>query len=185
MNKNELRDAMKEERRSLSTEFTKAASGKISDTLINLDCIKNAEHIMVYLSAFKEPDTFKLVEKLLDAGKEISVPISNTDTFTIAPSLIKSLDVLKKGAYGIYEPKEIISVPISAIDIALIPGIAFSKAGDRLGFGKGYYDRFLEEFAGVKIGIGYDFQVCDTIPVSAHDIKMDMIITEKRIYNDF
>lgn len=185
MNKNELREAMKSERRSLSPEFIKAASGNISDTIIHLPCLKNAKHIMIYLSAFKEPDTFKLIEILLGDGKEISVPISNTDTSTITPSLLKSLDALKKGAYGIYEPEEIICVPTDTIDIALIPGIAFSKAGDRLGFGKGYYDRFLEEFGGVKIGIGYDFQICDTIPVSEHDIKMDMIITEKRIYNDF
>ena len=185
MNKNELRDEMKEERRSLSLEFIKDASHSIADALLNLPCIKNATHIMVYLSAFKEPDTFRLIEKLLNCKKEICVPVSNTDTFTITPSRIKSLDSLKKGAYGIYEPKETISVPIDAIDVALIPGIAFSKTGDRLGFGKGYYDRFLEKFKGVKIGIGYDFQICDTIPVSEHDIKMDMIITEKRIYNDF
>lgn len=185
MNKDELRDAMKKERRSLSPEFIKSASGIISDTLINLTCIKNANHIMVYLSAFKEPDTFNLIKRLLNDGKEISVPTSNTDTFTITPSLIKSLDTLKKGAYGIYEPKENICVPADKIDVVLIPGIAFSNSGDRLGFGKGYYDRFLEEFKGMKIGVGYDFQIIDAIPVSEHDIRMDMIVTEKRIYNDF
>lgn len=185
MNKEELREVMRKKRRELSPEFIKKASDNISDALINLSCIKNAKHITVYLSAFKEPDTFSLIEKLLSDGKRISVPVSNTDTFTITPSLIKSLDRLKKGTYGISEPKEIISVPIDKIDVALIPGIAFSDSGDRLGFGKGYYDRFLEEFKGVKIGVGYDFQIIDAIPVSEHDIGMDMIVTEKRIYNDF
>ena len=185
MNKAELRDMMKAERRSLSPDFIKSASEQIKNTLMCLDCIKNAQLMMVYLSAFREPDTFALISELLNSGKEICVPVSNVDTFTITPSRIISLDELIKGAYGIYEPKEIISVPTHRIDVALIPGIAFSPTGDRLGFGKGYYDRFLEEFNGIKIGVGYDFQITDNIPTDKHDIRMDMIITEKRIYNDF
>ncbi len=176
---------MRKERRSLSPDFIKEASDKIKAAVLGLDSIKNAQLIMVYLSAFKEPDTFSLISELLSLEKEICVPISDIDTFTITPSRLISLDNLTKGAYGISEPKEIISVPISEIDVALIPGIAFTSSGDRLGFGKGYYDRFLEEFNGVKIGIGYDFQITDKIPTDEHDIGMDMIITEKRIYNHF
>ena len=185
MNKDELRELMKAERRSLSPDFIKDASDKIKNTILGLDSVKSAKIIMVYLSAFREPDTFAIISELLSAGKDICVPISNVDTFTITPSRLVSLDELIKGAYGIYEPKEIISVPIHRIDVALIPGIAFSPSGDRLGFGKGYYDRFLEEFNGIKIGVGYDFQITDNIPTDKHDIRMDMIITEKRIYNDF
>lgn len=185
MNKNILRKEMRDKRRALSPDFIKSASEKITESLLTLECIKKARHIMVYLSAFKEPDTFPLISELFSTGKEISVPTSDTDTFTIAPSLIKSLDNLTKGAYGIYEPKEIISVPTSDIDVVLVPGIAFTKQGDRLGFGKGYYDRFLNEFNGTKIGIGYSFQITQNIPVSEHDIRMDMIVTEERIYNDF
>ncbi len=185
MNKDTLREAMRAKRRSLSPDFIKNASARIKDNVLGLECIKNAHLVMVYLSAFKEPDTFSLISALFDAGKEICVPITNIDTFTITPSRLMLLDKLTKGAYGIYEPKEKISVPVSQIDIAFIPGIAFTSSGDRLGFGKGYYDRFLEDFKGVKIGIGYDFQITDKILTDKHDIKMDMIVTEKRIYNDF
>lgn len=185
MNKDTLRETMRAKRRSLSPDFIKTASDKIKNTVLELACIKNSRLVMVYLSAFKEPDTFALISVLLDAEKEICVPITDVDTFTIAPSRLTSLDDLVKGEYGIYEPKEKISVPISQIDVALIPGIAFTSSGDRLGFGKGYYDRFLEDFKGMKIGIGYDFQITDEIPTDKHDIKMDMIVTEKRIYNDF
>ena len=185
MNKDELRELMKAKRRSLSPDFIKDASDKIKNTVLGLDSVKSAKIIMVYLSAFREPETFAIISELLSAGKDICVPISNIDTFTITPSRLISLDNLTKGAYGIFEPKEIISVPISAIDAALIPGIAFSTSGDRLGFGKGYYDRFLEEFNGTKIGVGYDFQITDKIPTDIHDIRMDLIITEKRLYNDF
>ncbi len=185
MNKDALREATRTKRRSLSPEFIKKASDKIKDTVLELECLKNAQLVMVYLSAFKEPDTFALISALLNAGKEICVPITDVDAFTITPSRLLSLDSLKKGAYGIYEPKEKISVPVSQIDVAFIPGIAFTSSGDRLGFGKGYYDRFLADFKGMKIGIGYDFQITDKIPTDEHDIKMDMIVTEKRIYNDF
>ena len=185
MNKDTLREVMRAKRRSLSSDFINTASDKIKDTILELECIKNARLVMVYLSAFKEPDTFALISALLDAEKEICVPVTNVDTFTITPSRLISLDNLIKGAYGIYEPKEKISVPVSQIDVAFIPGIAFTSSGDRLGFGKGYYDRFLEDFKDVKIGIGYDFQITDKIPTGEHDIKMDMIVTEKRIYNDF
>lgn len=173
---------MKSMRKSLSADFICDASRAITDTLINIDDVKNAECIMIYLSSFNEPDTFGLLNLMQDSGKKIIVPVSDTDTFTITPSLITSVSDLIRGAYGIYEPSEIIPVHINEIDVALIPGIAFSKNRDRLGFGKGYYDRFLAEFTGTKIGIGYDFQIRNNIPVSDHDVKMDLIVTEKRIY---
>lgn len=185
MYKDELRNSMKEKRRLLSEYFIKIASSEISKKVLSHNSIITANNIMVYLSSFKEPDTFWLISELLNYGKKISVPVSDVDTCTITPSFITSLDSLQKGPYGIYEPTEILSVPINDIETVLIPGIAFSKNGDRLGFGKGYYDRFLSEFQGMKIGICYDFQIQDTIPTSSHDIKMDLIITEKRIYNDF
>ena len=185
MNKDILRESMRKKRRLLPPDFIQQSSDKIKDTVLSLKDIKNAQLIMVYLSAFKEPDTFNLISELLDSGKEICVPITDMDTFTITPARLVSLDNLTRGAYGISEPKEFISVPTSEIDVALIPGIAFTASGDRLGFGKGYYDRFLKNFNGTKIGIGYDFQITDKIPSDEHDIGMDMIITEKRLYNDF
>ncbi len=174
---------MKEKRRGLSQDFIHSASLSIEYTALSQ--IQNLKTVMVYLSAFKEPKTRGIITSLLNSGIKTVVPISNTDTFTITPSELTSIDTLKHGAYGIYEPKECIPVAINEIDAALIPGIAFSKNGGRLGFGKGYYDRFLSDFRGLKIGICYDFQVTDTLPTEIHDVKMDLIITEKRTYNDF
>ena len=82
-------------------------------------------------------------------------------------------------------PKTNITVPIHEIDTILVPAVAFSRSGDRLGFGKGYYDKLLMNFKGTVIGIGYDFQVIDELPSLPHDIRMNKIITEKRIYDDF
>lgn len=185
MNKNILRESMKNARRELTDDFIRTASEKITQTVFNTDALKNASVVLVYMSAFREPDTIELTDKLLSAGKCVCVPVSDTDSCTFIPSRITSLNGLRKGAYGIPEPPVIVPVGISDIDTALIPGIVFDRNGNRIGFGKGYYDRFLSEFHGKKIGISYDFQVLETVPAGTHDIKMDLIITEKRIYNDF
>lgn len=183
MTKDALRRAMREKRRAITPQFRKTASKKITDTVFELS--KLSECVMIYMSSFNEPDTYELLKKLIDLDVRVCVPVSDVNTFTITPSLITSVTDIKKGAYGIYEPTDVAAVNISDIDIAVIPGISFSKSGDRLGFGKGYYDRFLSEFCGTKEGVCYDFQVLDEIPASEHDVKMDIIITETRIYNDF
>lgn len=185
MNKTELRKQLKGVRRTLSDDFIHSASTEITNKIIGSNAVLNAKTVMVYLSAFNEPNTFDLISRLLSSGTNICVPVTDINTHTITPCYLKSLDTLKRGAYGIYEPCDIISVPTDDIDTVLVPGIGFDKQGNRLGFGKGYYDRFLKSFCGTKIGVCYDFQITNLLPVSAHDIKMDFIITEKRIYNDF
>lgn len=183
MTKEQLRLKMRELRRNLSHEFICDASNKITKNTLSF--IDKPAVVMVYLNAFNEPDTLNIINYLISENIKIVVPISNTENNTLSLSYITDMDNLKKGAYGIYEPIIVNQAFVDEIDIALIPGIAFSKNGDRLGFGKGYYDKFLSDFKGIKIGLCYDFQICDEIPVSSHDIKMDAIITEKRIYNDF
>lgn len=185
MTKDEIRNQVKAQRRQLTAEQIVQAGGRITDRLLSLDCCRQARTVMVYLSAFKEPATDEMIKRLNSAGKRLAAPISHTDTFTITPAYLGSPDSLTAGAYGIQEPSECLEAAVSDIDIALIPGIVFDKTGARIGFGKGYYDRFLAGFKGLKIGICYDFQVFDRIPSSFHDVKMDLIITEKRIYNDF
>lgn len=183
MTKDEIRLKMRAIRRALTKEFITEASDSIQSTILALDCVRSAKTVMMYMSAFNEPKTDKLLNTLSGEGKRIAVPISNADDYTITPSLIT--DGFIRGEYGIAEPETVSPVDVSEIDVAIIPAIAFDKRGMRLGFGKGYYDKFLAEFKGVKIGVGYEFQVLDALPVSAHDIGMDIIITEKRGYNDF
>ncbi len=183
MTKDELRISMRQRRREITEEFKINASDLITKSIIPI--ISSLKCVMIYLSSFNEPDTSLLVKYLMDNNIKVVVPVSNTETCTITPSYISSLDDLNKGAYGINEPKTINKANVDDIDLILVPGIAFSVSGERIGFGKGYYDKLLEKFNGVKIGVCYDFQIVNHIPSSPHDIKMDMIVTEKRIYNDF
>lgn len=183
MTKDEIRISMRQKRREINKEFQEQSSNLITDALIPI--CKSLKCVMVYMSSFNEPDILKLTKYLLNNKIKVVIPVSHISDCTIIPSYISSLDTLKKGSYGIYEPEKIIEADINEIDLVMAPGIAFSKSGDRIGFGKGYYDKLLADYKGKKVGICYDFQVIDEIPVSVNDIKMDMIITEKRIYNDF
>ena len=185
MTKDEIRTVMKQKRRMLTEDKVSQSGKAIAELAFSLDCIKNAQVIMSYFSAFKEPDSDYILRRIFESGKKAAVPVSNTETFDITPSFITPSSSVISGAYGIREPETVTEVQINEIDAVFIPGIAFSRSGDRLGFGKGYYDRFLSHLGGVKIGVCYDFQMLDTLPRSPHDIKMDIIITEKRIYNDF
>lgn len=88
-----------------------------------------------------------------------------------------------KGQFNILEPNETDYLQdLSKIDVAIIPGVAFDKNLNRLGRGRGYYDRFLKCFNGLKVGIGFDLQIVDNIPTEPHDVKMDMIISPSLTY---
>lgn len=183
MTKDEIRAAVKLGRRALSHNDMIAKSKAISAQLIPF--LDNASTVMCYLSAFNEPRTDDIIGRLFSEGKRIVVPVTDTGTCTIIPSYLTSPDKLRTGAYGIREPIECAPAQISDIDISIIPGVAFDRSGMRIGFGKGYYDRFLAEFEGLKIGLCYDFQLYESVPHDEHDIAMDIIITEGMLYHDF
>lgn len=183
MNKAELRERVKGLRRALTAEEIETRSAEITDALFSLKVMKNADTVMVYLSAFKEVNTGGVIERLAAEDRKIVVPISNTDNFTITPSYIDGMGGLKKGAYGILEPIEVHKAELADIDVILVPGIVFDERCSRCGFGKGYYDRLLADCGAVKIGLCYDFQVVEKIETDANDIPMDMVVTERRIIN--
>ena len=183
MTKDEIRLKMRAARRSLTKEFITDASRAIQSSLLSLGCIRSADTVMMYMSAFNEPKTDTLLAELTGSGKRIAVPVSNKTDHTITPSVVSGSFV--KGEYGICEPDVLQPITADEIDVVIVPALAFDRCGNRLGFGKGYYDRLLSELGGVKIGVGYEFQLLDKLPVSEHDIAMDIIVTEREIYNDF
>lgn len=87
---------------------------------------------------------------------------------------------LVSGAFGILEPGGTQAVPLAALDLIVVPGVAFDLGGHRLGYGKGYYDRFLHERRGHLAGLCFDFQLVGTLPAESHDVRMDMVVTEDR-----
>lgn len=174
-----IRNQMRARRRALSAEEIQVKSAAIHSALFSLDVFKKADTVMVYVSAFKEVDTHTIINYLAENGKKTVVPISNTADHTITPSYIDGLHSLKRGAYGILEPKEIKYA--NHFDVILVPGVAFDEKCSRCGFGAGYYDRLLSKCCAVKIGLCYDFQIVKNLETDIHDIPMDIVISERRI----
>lgn len=181
MTKEQLRDIMRRKRRALTQEEIFSYSRKIREQLFMIDCIKSANTVCTFLSAFKEPDTTEIIRLLLKSDKRVAVPVTDEKSITLSLSYIDSMENLTRGAYGIYEPSAICPADIRDVDAVLVPALAFDRKGGRMGFGKGYYDKLLTEKDCVKIGLCYDFQLFDKIPTEPHDVMMDIIITEKEI----
>jgi 5-formyltetrahydrofolate cyclo-ligase len=98
---------------------------------------------------------------------------------------IKSLDELSPGTFGILEPAGEKGISPEEIDLVVVPGVAFDKRGNRMGYGAGYYDSFLPKLRPEvkKVAVAFEIQVTDSLPAEEHDVKMDLIITENTIYN--
>ncbi len=143
--------------------------------------IKKYSHVFSYLSFANEVDTHQIICQLLEWGVTVSVPVCDIHTCTMTASQITDFSHCSPNSYGILEPQTIV-VPDSPFDAVLVPGVVFSKAGHRIGFGKGYYDRFLSSMANhpYKIGLCYDWQLTETLPHEPHDVSMDLILTDER-----
>lgn len=181
MNKDEIRNEMKARRRALTADEVREMSARIFENLFSIDEFQRAKSVCTFLSAFKEPDTSGVIKALQGKGGAVAVPITHMDTGLLTLSYIYGTDSLIRGAYGISEPRRVREARIEDMDAVLVPGLAFDRSGGRTGFGKGYYDRLLQDATAVKIGLCYDFQVIDHVPSDKHDIAMDFIVTEKEI----
>lgn len=144
--------------------------------LLSHQRLKEARTIMLYYSLPDEVDTHTLADSLLMSRKTILLPRVTGDG-TMELRRYTGPCSLTPGAYGIMEPTGSVFADYASIDLAVIPGMAFDRHGNRLGRGKGYYDRFLPLIPqAYKIGICFPFQMADSIPTDRHDIKMDEII---------
>ncbi len=157
----------------------KQKSTVITERILKLDCFRKAKTIFLYCSYHSEAETAQLLEAILLQGKQAAVPkvLSGRMQFY----QIHSLNDIETGYKGIPEPKgdgEIL-IP-EKDDLMLIPGIAFDKEGYRMGYGGGFYDRYLAEHlvSCKKIGVAFSEQIYEQIPREWYDVRMDAVITE-------
>ena len=164
-----LRREMIEKRKALSLK-----NGEMFVEIIKeLECYKTAENVMIYMPIKGEAD----VTGLLGDKKLFLTPVTEGDEMYAC-----RVGKMVEGAFGVPEPSDKTPFDKKDIDLVIVPGVAFDKEGNRMGFGKGYYDRFLKDMKAMKIGVCHAFQLMDKIPSEAHDIKMDMIVTERGIW---
>ncbi|MCX7747252.1 MAG: 5-formyltetrahydrofolate cyclo-ligase [Clostridia bacterium] len=187
--KEKIRIEMMEKRSLLRLEEVEESSVKVSQKLMNLARFKECAIIMSYVDFRNEIITMNLIQNCLENGKRVCVPKVFRDHGVkemIASEILNLEEDLEKGSFGILEPKRgsIRWIDPKGIDFMVIPGLAFDTRKNRLGYGAGYYDRFFKTVRKdcFKVGIGFEFQVLNTVPVEEHDVPMDLIITESTIF---
>lgn len=178
--KKELRRALRELRDSIEEKNRLVFSERICNSCLSLPEYKNADTVLLYFASGSEADLVILAKNALAAGKIVGYPrVEGKGQMSFYR--VFSLSQLEAGYYGIREPKnDAPPCPIAGA-VCFVPAIAFDKRGYRLGYGGGFYDRFLENFKGVSVGITYEETLHECLPTETHDKKTDYIITEKRV----
>ena len=134
---------------------------------------------MAYSAVKNEPDMWEFIYAMLDAGKHIALPCV-TSQGIVANEFRRDVR-MKPGAYGIMQPVAQRGCDSLESDVVIVPGVVFDLQLCRIGFGAGYYDRFLKDNRAVKIGICYENQLVDRIEADPHDVRMDFVVTERRV----
>lgn len=177
--KKALRRSLLERRTALTADFTKTASGKICENILKLIARTETDTVLLFYPIKNEPDLCSLVKVLCENGIRVGFPISRTEDVSLDFRAVSDVDDMRVGAYGIREPREdALAVPVSSRSLCIVPALAYDKCGHRLGYGKGYYDRFLADFPGVSAGAVYGELVLDLLPADSYDVRVNMIITE-------
>lgn len=188
MSKQQLRKLVRERLDNLTKKSIEIQSDNVYTTILNLNQFHNSNNIALYMSMDKEIDTNKLLQKAFDLKKSVFIPRVNGDVM----NMIKINDTknLIKNKFGIWEPSNSadVNTPDYSLDLIIVPALAFDNLGNRLGHGKGYYDKYFESYEQkynsipLLVGIAFDEQLVDNVPVTDSDVKMDMVVVNEKIY---
>jgi len=184
--KKSIRREIQLKRSALPIAKKEKKSREIFDKLLRTNDFIHSKNIMFYVATKSEVQTEKMIKKSLEMGKNVFIPIMVSASNNLDISLLIDFDKeLKKNNQGILEPKEEFKRIYSPkkLDLVILPGVAFDFQGNRIGRGKGYYDRFLRGVhpSTVKIALAYELQIVGNISVDINDILVNKIITEDRI----
>ncbi|MBD5261275.1 MAG: 5-formyltetrahydrofolate cyclo-ligase [Bacteroides sp.] len=177
MEKSEIRRKIRNLRMMLSEMEKASAAEEVFAQLEKTAAFMMADNILMYHSLPDELQTIKFLRKWQDR-KRFFLPRVNGVNLDILPYEETRLEL---GSFHIEEPTGEDVVDVSDIELMVIPAVAFDRKGNRLGRGKGFYDRLLSTSKATKIGVGYEFQLFDDIPSEPHDVAMDMVITQKTL----
>ena len=175
-----LRNKLKNKLAAISKATRRQKSSAVCRRLGHSDFVQEARRILIYVGRQDELDTLPLIRRLLKTGQEVYLP--RMETGRIELYQVKDLKKdLQLGAYGILEPRKskLRQGQIQEMDIAIIPGLGFTREGARLGRGAGHFDRLLAKAKRViKIGVSYREQILKIIPAERHDVRMNFVVTD-------
>lgn len=178
-----FRQKYRVEIKKLSPEEALQKSSIINRQALAFPLLNEVKTIAAYASFRNEVNTWDLLTHLLQRDLSVVLPVVNSLEHTMEFRELKKLQDLVPGALGIKEPKTGRICHPEEIDLFFIPGVAFDYQGNRLGRGAGYYDQYLSKIRSnaIKVGVAFQMQVTDKLPVTQNDIKMDYIITEEQL----
>ncbi len=177
--KNELRREMLALRRTMSENVRKEYDERIYNNLVNLPQVQNSRTFLVYASSGAEVDTRRFINKMLEKEKTVAVPkcVGKQMIFL----RIASLDELVRSSFGVDEPLNGEEITEFEGSVCIVPALRFDRDGYRLGWGGGFYDRFLNDYTGYSVGICYE-QCYGKVPRDTYDVNTDIVIIENGIY---
>jgi 5-formyltetrahydrofolate cyclo-ligase len=186
IDKGSLRKELLKRRDAIPPQVRKAKDRVINERLMSLDEIRKA-HVLFFFASFRsEVNTLDAIAQLLRNGKRVVLPKVNREGHALLLYEVKGIEELTAGYMGIPEPAVLTEermVAINGVDVVIIPGVGFDAEGNRIGYGGGYYDRLLSSLTRdvPVVAPAYEEQIIDSIPSEPHDIRADMIVTDRRV----
>lgn len=172
--KQHIRSRIKNQKSLLTEKERRDAAQRVFETLERSAAFMLADRILMYHSLPDELSTHEFIDKW-SGRKRFFLPRVNGVNLELLPY---GRTALRLGAFQIEEPQGDEVTPAELMELIVVPGVAFDRRGNRIGRGKGFYDRLLTETKATTVGVGYDFQLLDEVPAEVHDAPLDMIITE-------
>ena len=180
--KNELRKKYKLVRSELSPEQKRSLDDTICALTVSLASFRFADTVLMYAPMGSEIDVMPIARHALESGKKVAFPRSNPTSHTMDFKYVSDLDELEVGEYSIREPSETAeSVKDFSRSVCIVPGIVFDRSGYRVGYGKGFYDRFLGKYCETKLGLVYSDLILDRVPRGRFDRHVDILVCEKGV----
>lgn len=185
LRKRALRCEIRAARAGLNAAVARAAGALIQRRVLRLPEWRAARKVCCYLALPGEAPTRKLLAAGWRNGRRVCVPAWRTDDGKYAPAWLRSGEKVKPGRWRVPQPQKPRWVKREAVDLVIVPGLAFDRRGGRVGHGRGFYDRLLCR-AGLqgafKVGLAYEFQMRSRVPVGVRDVRLDAVVTEKSVY---
>jgi 5-formyltetrahydrofolate cyclo-ligase len=177
-----LRTNLRVALKNVSAEKRQTDSQRLCALLKEQAFFHNAGSILFFAPLPEEPDLWPLLNETLAGKKLAALPCFDADNQMYLPRRVMDIHVeILSGQFGIREPvPTCVEIPLDDLALVLVPGVAFDLTGHRLGRGKGFYDRLLENFSGQKIGIAFDEQMVDFVPAEENDVRMNFMVTPTR-----
>ncbi len=181
--KSVLRKTLLNKRKAIPKERWNALSNAVIKNLKEISQFHEATcvHVFVSMNERNEVNTHLLIKELINSGKKVIVPVTDFSTGTLNHSALSNFELLESNKWGVLEPNEMVLTDEKP-DVVLVPLLAADNEFNRLGYGKGFYDRFLAESSALKIGLVFQEYILNKIPVERFDEKLDILVSEKEVY---